>query len=267
MIYLLTFLITIFGFLVIEHSIIVPKINGLRVLMYHKIEATLPPDRFTVTTHQLEDQFKILQEKQYNCISMQDLIDYQLFQKPLAKNPFLLTFDDGYQNNFSHLYPLLLKYQFKAVVFLVADFINRSELNESGEHVYLSLEEIKQMDPAVVEFALHSFNHKSYNDLSIEEIDTDITASKQTLDALGIKYLPCHSFTYGAFPKKDAAKREQLYKILSKHNVEMAFRIGNRVNKLPLENPYLVKRIDVRGTDSLFQFKTKLRTGRSKFFG
>jgi peptidoglycan/xylan/chitin deacetylase (PgdA/CDA1 family) len=150
---------------------------------------------------------------------------------------------------------------------LVADFINRSELNEAGELVYLSLEEIKQMDPAVVEFALHSFNHKSYNDLSIEEIDADITDSKQTLDALGIKYLPCHAYTYGAFPKRDATKRDQLNKILSKHNIEMAFRIGNRVNKLPLENPYLVQRIDVRGTDSLFQFKTKLRTGRSKLFG
>jgi len=267
MIYLLTCIIIIFIFLAVEHSIIVPKLNGLRVMMYHKIETSLPPDFLTVTTHQLENQFKILQEKQYNCISMQDLIDYQLFQKPLPKNPFLLTFDDGYQNNFSALYPLLLKYQFKTTIFLVADFINRSELNEAGELVYLSLEEIKQMDPAVVEFALHSFNHKSYNDLSIEEIDADITDSKQTLDALGIKYLPCHAYTYGAYPKRDAAKRDQLYKILSKHNIEIAFRIGNRVNKLPLENPYLVQRIDIRGTDSLFQFKAKLRTGRSKLFG
>lgn len=254
------------GFFTVQHSILIPKLKGLRVLMYHKIESKFPPDFLTVTTYQLEKQFKILQEKQYNCISMQDLIDYQLFQKPLPSNPFILTFDDGYQNNFSQLYPLLLKYNFKAVIFLVGDFINKSELNEAGERLYLSTEEINQMDPAVVEFALHSFDHKSYNDLSVEEIDADILASKQTLQNLGIKYLPCHAYTYGAFPKKDATKRNQLFMLLSKHNIEVAFRIGNRINKLPLENPYLVQRIDIRGSDSFFQFRAKLRTGRAKLF-
>ena len=253
--------------LIIEYSFLVPKVNGLRILMYHKIESALPQDFLTVSTKQLEHHFKILQQKKYNCISLQDLIDYQLFQKPLPKNPILITLDDGYKNNLKQLYPLLLKYNFKAVIFLVAEFINNDKLNETEERIYLSIDEIKQMNPDVVEFALHSFDHKSYNDLSIEEIHTDIQKTKQKFDDLGIKYLPCHAYTYGAFPKKDETKRNELYKILKQNNIELAFRIGNRVNKLPIENPYLIQRIDVRGTDSIFQFKAKLRTGRSKLFG
>ena len=253
--------------LTLEFSILIPKVNGVRVLMYHKIESVLPQDFLTVSTQQLEQHFKILEQKKYNCISLQDLIDYQLFQKPLPKNPFLITLDDGYQNNLSQLYPLLLKYKLKAVIFLVADFINSDEFNETGERIYLSQDEVKQMNPDVVEFALHSFDHKSYNDLSIEEIQTDIQKTKQKFENLGIKYSPCHAYTYGAFPRKDEAKRNDMYKILKQNNIELAFRIGNRVNKLPLENKYLIQRIDVRGTDSIFQFKAKLRTGRSKLFG
>jgi peptidoglycan/xylan/chitin deacetylase (PgdA/CDA1 family) len=149
----------------------------------------------------------------------------------------------------------------------VAEFINSDARNKTGERIYLSVDEIKQMKPDVVEFALHSFDHKSYNNLSIIEIQTDIQKTKQNFDNLGIKYLPCHAYTYGAFPKKDETKRNEMYKILSQNNIELAFRIGGRVNKLPLENPYLIQRIDIRGTDSIFQFRAKLRTGRSKLFG
>lgn len=254
-------------YFIIEYSILIPKVNGLRVLMYHKIESILPKDALTVSTEQLERHFKLLQQKKYNCISLQDLIDYQLFQKPLPQNPFLLTLDDGYRNNLTQLYPLLLKYNFKAVIFLVANFINAEERNETGERTYLSLEEIKQMKPEIIEFALHSFDHKSYNDLSIDEINVDIQNTIKIFETFGINYLPCHAYTYGAYPKKDEEKRNKMYKILSQNNVELAFRIGNRVNTLPLENPYLIQRIDVRGTDSFFQFKAKIRTGRAKLFG
>jgi len=267
MIYFYIILTTLILWLTIEYSFLIPKVNGLRILMYHKIESVLPPDFLTVSTQQLEKHFKILKQKNYNCITLQDLIDYQLFQKPLPKNPLLLTFDDGYCNNLTQLYPLLLKYNYKAVIFLVAEFINSDIKNDNGERIYLSLDEIKQMNPNVVEFALHSFDHKSYNDLSIVEIQTDIQKTKQKFENLGIKYLPCHAYTYGAFPRKDEEKRNDMYKILSQNNIELAFRIGNRVNKLPLENPYLIQRIDVRGTDSIFQFRAKLRTGRSKLFG
>jgi len=267
MIYFSIILTIVILWLIIEYSFLIPKVNGLRILMYHKIESVLPQDFLTVSTQQLEKHFKILKQKKYNCISLQDLIDYQLFQKPLPKNPFLLTLDDGYNNNLTQLYPLLLKYNYKAVIFLVAEFINSDARNKTGERIYLSVDEIKQMKPDVVEFALHSFDHKSYNNLSIIEIQTDIQKTKQNFDNLGIKYLPCHAYTYGAFPKKDETKRNEMYKILSQNNIELAFRIGGRVNKLPLENPYLIQRIDIRGTDSIFQFLAKLRTGRSKLFG
>lgn len=267
MVFLIIISTIVLLFFVFEYSFLVPKIKGLRVLMYHKIESVIPQDFLTVSTRQLEQHFQILQQKNYNCISLQDLIDYQLFQKPLPINPFLITLDDGYYNNFTELYPLLLKYNYKAVIFLVAIFINSKEINEAGEKSYLSVDEIKLMNPNFIEFALHSFDHKSYNDLTIEEIQTDIKKTKQKLDALDIKYFPCHAYTYGAFPKKDETKRNEMYKILSHENIELAFRIGGRVNKLPLENPYLIQRIDIRGTDSLFQFRAKLRTGRAKLFG
>jgi len=45
-----------------------------------------------------------------------------------------------------------------------------------------------------------------------------------------------------------------------------AVRIGNRINSLPIRDPYELKRIDIKGTDSLFTFKIKLKKGRTKLF-
>jgi hypothetical protein len=46
--------------------------------------------------------------------------------------------------------------------------------------------------------------------------------------------------------------------------IKLAFRIGNRVNKLPLKNYFEVKRISIQGSDSMWTFKTKLLKGREK---
>jgi hypothetical protein len=48
--------------------------------------------------------------------------------------------------------------------------------------------------------------------------------------------------------------------------LQFALRIGNRVNRWPLKDPYEVKRIDIKGTDSFSTFITKLKKGRRKVF-
>lgn len=246
---------------ILIRSYVIDKRPCLRVLMYHKISGNGSYDGLTVTVAHLEKQFHILLNEGYSPILLSDLVEYIQSGKPLPHKPVLITFDDGYRDNYTIMYPLLKKYGMKANIFLVPSFI---ETNDSvGE--YLHVNDIHNMNARLIEFGLHSYDHKSYKVLSAEQIDEDIAKSKQLLHSLGIDFQPCLAFPYGAFPKKNPAKLQQLNNTLTENNIILAFRIGNRLNPLPLKNPLLVQRLDIRGEHSIDKFKKLLKRGKEQF--
>jgi hypothetical protein len=235
------------------------KNNGLTVLMYHKTIDTGETDVLTVTRRQLEEQFKFLVSEGYNCVSLSEIIDHISTGAPLKKKPLILTFDDGYKNNLTVLYPLLQQYKLKAVIFLVPGYIEQAEANGME---YMTANEIKSMHPDIVEFGLHTFDHKSYNDLTLDEIEQDVIKTKKWLENSRIDYMPAHCYTYGEFPKNDKTKLAGLFSIFEKHGVKAAFNIGNRINSLPLTKKFVIQRIEIRGTESLSHFIPKVRKGK-----
>jgi len=236
--------------------------SPLRVLMYHKISADGYNDYLTVPAAALEAQFKYLVNENYSPISFSDLVKHVRCGKTLPAKPVLITFDDGYRDNYTVMYPLLKKYGMKANIFLVPSFLEQQGSAANGEE-YLSLHDIQAMDRQLVEYGLHSFDHKSYKMLSAAEIDMDIAKTKARLITMNIPFQPCLAFPYGAFPKRNPAKLAAFFNVLTENKVALAFRIGNRLNELPLENPLLIQRLDIRGNDPFEKFTSLLRRGKS----
>ena len=242
----------------------VDKRPCLRVLMYHKISNDGSYDGLTVTLAHLEKQFEILLKEEYSPILLSELVDFIQLGKPLPRKPVLITFDDGYRDNYTIMYPLLKKYGMKANIFLVPSFIrNTVETNDLTDE-YLHVNDIRNMNARLVEFGLHSYDHKSYKALSSDEVDVDIAKSKDMLHAMGIDFQPCLAFPYGAFPKKNPIKLKRLNETLLANSIVLAFRIGNRLNALPLRNPLLVQRLDIRGDDSIEKFRRLLKRGKEQ---
>ena len=237
------------------------KKNGLRVLMYHKTIDTGHPDVLTVTRRQLEEQFQFLLQEGYNCVSIQEVINHISTGAPLKTNPLMLTFDDGYKNNFTVLYPLLQQYNLKAVIFLVPGYIEISEKGIGME--YLNIKDIRAMNPAIVEFGLHTFDHKSYMILDTKAVEADIIKTINWFDSYKINFLPAMAYTYGEFPKANKAKLTALFNLFKKHSIHAAFNIGNRINSLPLKKKFVIQRIEVRGTDSFGRFAAKVKKGKA----
>ncbi|MEO6733455.1 MAG: polysaccharide deacetylase family protein [Ferruginibacter sp.] len=234
--------------------------NILTVLMYHKISVNSGNDRLTVPALMLERQFHYLNKAGYTPILLSQLSDFLIHKKQLPLKPVLITFDDGYHDNFAILYPLVLQYGMKANIFLVATFIECPEnkvRQSTGQ--YLSSRDIKSMDPSIVEFGLHSYNHRNYNELSILELNEDIIQTKSLLEKLGIPFQSSLAFPYGAYPKKSCEKTTSFFKTLSSNNILTAFRIGNRLNRLPLKNRFLIQRLDIRGDMSFKKFTRLLK--------
>ncbi|MCI8501472.1 MAG: polysaccharide deacetylase family protein [Oscillospiraceae bacterium] len=135
----------------------------LPIIMYHSIlkdpamtgTYVLPPD-------QLEEDLKYIKRAGYTPVLMKDIIAYVEEETAvLPEKPILITFDDGYYNNYLYVFPLMQKYQMKCVISIVGKF---TDIIEPGEHQspnysHCSWEQLKEMsDSGLVEVQNHTYN-------------------------------------------------------------------------------------------------------------
>jgi len=237
------------------------KTKDLRVLMYHSISANGHRDALTVPVEVLEEQFRYLREEGYSSILLSELISYHDQGKPLPSNPVLISFDDGFKDNYELAYPLAKKYGLKINLFLVPSFIWKGRYQEKP---CLQPEDLEAMDPDLVEVGLHSYDHQSYNSLVPWGIGVDIERSISAMEGWGIRFQPCLAYPYGAFPRRKGYDQARLFEIMEEKGIRLAFRIGNRVNRLPLRKRFLVQRLDIRGDETMRAFRLHLRYGKKK---
>jgi RNA polymerase sigma-70 factor (family 1) len=192
-----------------------------------------------------------------------NLIAYCDDRIPLPPKPVLLTFDDGFRNCATIAYSLAKKYRIKINLFVVPLFI---QLGHYRSIPCLQPADLEAMDPNLVEIGLHSYGHGSYADLTLPAIEFDVDSCLNSLREMGIDYQPCLAYPFGAFPRRQRAAQRRLFALLQRKGIRLAFRIGNRLNPLPLREKFLVQRIDIRGDESFLRFRLGLAVGR-KLFG
>jgi len=252
--------------LTIEYSLFIPPKKGLPVLMYHKVSQD-KKDRLTVTANDLELHFAWMKERGYHSLSFRELKQLIKEGEPLPRKSVILTFDDGYRDFRTIVLPLLKKFDLKATVFVPLAYIGKTNSWDNANDPLMSADDLRAVagDPHV-EAGIHSFLHKSYADMAIEDMDEDLKNCFSTISYYNLPFVRALAYPFGGYPKNDPVLKEQMFTLFKEREIDFALRIGNQVNKYPLKQPYELKRIDVRGTDSFFVFRTKLRKGRAKLF-
>ena len=137
--------------------------KGVRIpiVMYHSI--LREPKKFgdyIVTPQQLESDLKYLKEKGYTTVTMAEVIAYVKEGAELPEKPVVLTFDDGYYNNYVYAYPLLRKYGMKGVLSIVGDYTDKdTELQENNaNYSYVTWEQVREMsESGVIEIQNHTY--------------------------------------------------------------------------------------------------------------
>ena len=150
---------------------------GVPVLNYHQVEQkngnplTLWPDQF-------EAQMAYLAEEGYTPITIDEMMDALENGAPLPEKPVIITFDDGYADNYEYAYPILKKYGFKATIFLIYDFTN-------AYPNYLTWEQIDEMKQSgLIRFESHTMTHANLAELdSADELRHEIADSHDLLSA------------------------------------------------------------------------------------
>lgn len=151
------------------------------VLMYHSIGRDNPYwiwNHLTTPVKIFEEQMNCLRKEGFNAISLQELYDYMMYNNSLPLNPIVLTFDDGYIDNWVYAYPLMKKYGMKGTIFINPSFVNPTEeYRPNLEDVwigkcreedliskgFLSWGEMRGMEESgVVDIQSHSMTHDWY---------------------------------------------------------------------------------------------------------
>lgn len=246
------------------YGYIAPAVKGLPILMYHKVDLNRK-DNLTVSIEQFETHLRFLKENKYEPISMNQLIDFLENKRSLPGKPVLITFDDGYLNNLEVAYPLLQKYQFKAVIFIPTAFIGTEILQDGYPTLHMTIEQLKSMDPSLIEFGLHSHFHKNYKEITLRDIENDLDICLNIFNENQIPFVPALAYPFGARPK-DELVLKQMKELFKRKGIKVAFRIGNKINSFSPADLYELKRIDITGHDSFRAFKAKLKKGRIKLF-
>lgn len=133
------------------------------ILMYHYLsEAPAGSDRYrrdlSVSPALFEQHLAYLREQGYQSITLYDLVDALARGAALPPKPVLLTFDDGYRDNYLHAFPLLQRYGFTAAFFVLTD------VTYQGLAEYLTWDQIREMTAGGMDIECHARVHEDLTD-------------------------------------------------------------------------------------------------------
>lgn len=132
------------------------------IIMYHSVLKDISrSNKYTITPSTLEEDLKYINTNGYNTVTISDLISYVYDNKELPEKPIIITFDDGHYNNYGYVYPLLEKYNMKAVISIVGSYTDKfSETDEANlNYSYLRWKDINELiSTGRIEFQNHTYN-------------------------------------------------------------------------------------------------------------
>lgn len=140
----------------------------LPIIMYHSIlDSDKKQNKYIVSPELLEEDFKYIKEKGYTPVFMKDVISFVEGKGKLPKKPIVITFDDGYYNNYYYVFPLLKKYNMKAVISIVGKLTDEySNIdNENLNYAYVTWDDVLDMHlSGYWEIQNHSYDCHSYDE-------------------------------------------------------------------------------------------------------
>ena len=234
--------------------------RGLRVLMYHKVSPNIG-DALTVTVNQLKAQLMWLQAEHYEFITCAALLAAMENNQPISPRAVMVTFDDGYLDNFEHALPLLRQLGVPATIFIPTDYIGKTNSWDRDAVPLMNAEQLHAITAQGFELALHSHRHANYSGLTAEALAQDVRVCCSTLVKLGLPHVSAFAYPYGKRPKT-AATKAALLDAFRETGIKAAFRIGNRVNSLPPRDRFDINRLGVRGDQSQSFFRRHIKWGR-----
>ncbi len=169
----------------------------------------------------------------------------------------LITFDDGFRNNYEFAFPLLKKFGFTATIFLVAGDVGKKVAWEESEEQHpeelLTWEQILEMHDYGIEFQSHGLTHRHLEKLSAGELREELKTAKGILEDKLHKKIEFLAYPYGTY--------NDLVKKIAR---ECGYRAAFTTWRGPGRDRYEIRRMGIKYNHSLIKFIRYVEWGKRK---
>lgn len=170
------------------------------VLYFHHVHPSL--DHYTsLNPLDFEIAINILMEE-IGTIYNPNSISNNQFSIP-SEPSFLITFDDGYWDNYEYAIPILEKYNIKSVFFIINSFIGRNDYPENNPRLnFMSMKQLNDLKDKGHIIGAHTLTHEKLDSLNIDKVNTEIIQSIEELESkFKLENIP-FAYPYGIPPKQ-----------------------------------------------------------------
>ena len=176
-----------------EDGKVVNDDRGIPVIGYHSIgDDPTGENPLVISPEKFREQLEKLVEKGYTTLTMEQVQNYLINDEPIPAKSVLLTFDDGYEDNYTNAFPILKEFNMHATIFVIPGYLN------SG--VYLSSDQVKEMsDSGLIDIESHTYSHKRLSELSYENQLNELVSSKKALSDLTGKEVTAIAYPEGLY--------------------------------------------------------------------
>lgn len=149
--------------------------NGPKILVlnYHQVENN--PNPLAISPANFDAQMKFLADSGCITITPDELYAGLNGEIELPPKPVLITFDDGYIDNYKNAFPILKKYNLRATIFIIPSFT-------SVYPSYMTWEQLKEMEANGITIESHTYTHPKLEELPDDEIRSELLNSKALLE-------------------------------------------------------------------------------------
>ena len=243
----------------LQHRIAYSRRRDIPVLMYHRVIETEDEkgyyDTF-VTKENFEKQMEWLKENNYEPIFFKDIKDGE-YKNRFNKKYIIITFDDGYKDNYRIVLPILKKYNFKIVLFLITDCDhNKWDVEAEGREKekrfpLMEKEEVQELiESGLVEIGGHTSSHLDMPLIDREILKEDLISSKEKLEKLTGEKLVSFAYPWG---NNDNKSRELI------RELGYTFAVSTESGTACFSDDlYEIQRIGIYSKDDMEKFKKKI---------
>lgn len=152
-----------------------PEVPAVTVLCYHEVRPDREDDCMNVKPEVFRRHIREFKEAGFTFADAGALRKYAT-GIPLPEKTLLITFDDGYADNYNYAYPILQEEQVPGTFFVVSNTIGKDNRMTAGQ--------LREMQAHGMQIGSHTVHHENLTGMNQEEIDFELRASRDSLEKI-----------------------------------------------------------------------------------
>jgi peptidoglycan/xylan/chitin deacetylase (PgdA/CDA1 family) len=235
--------------------------SRIAILMYHVVDRARAPQeaKYCCSPERFERQMRWLHESGVELLALDRLAAAIDGPAPWPAAAVAVTFDDGFRDTFRHALPILVRYRIPATMFMLADRLGAHNdwMTARGfpERALMSSAEMLEMQAAGVGIGSHTRTHPRLTQIDPQRAAQEIRISRERLQALTSSAVDHFAYPFGLHD-------ENAEQAVAAAGYRTACSTRSGFNGEGIER-FLLRRIEICGSDTLWHFRQKLKFGAS----